>query len=141
MEFEAKAFSDLDVWQLYELLRLRCEVFVVEQRSPYPEVDGRDLAATHLLGRIERRLVACARWFEEGPFVVLGRIAVRAELRGAGWGRRVMAEALARIGPRPVRVHAQARLIPFYAAFGFEPDGEPLDDYGVLHQEMIRRVP
>jgi ElaA protein len=69
---------------------------------------------------------------------VLGRIAVRPELRRAGWGRRVMEEALSRIGPRPVRVHAQAQLAPFYAAFGFEPEGEPLDDYGVLHQEMIR---
>jgi ElaA protein len=138
MEFSAKPFAELSIWELYELLRLRSDVFVVEQGSPYPDPDGRDYEAVHLLGRQDGRLLACARWFPAGPWMVLGRIAVHPSARGAGWGRRVMEEALARIGERPVRLHAQVRLVAFYLAFGFEPAGEPYDDYGIAHQEMSR---
>ena len=138
MEFEAKPFASLTLSELYELLRLRSDVFVVEQCSPYPDLDGRDPEATHLLGRLDGRLAACARWFPEGPWVVLGRIAVRPELRGGGWGKRVMEEALSHIGARPIRLHGQARLVPFYAGFGFEALGAVYDDYGVPHQAMQR---
>lgn len=138
MEFAAKRFAELTVWELYELLRLRSQVFVVEQASPYPDLDGRDLEAVHLIGRLDGGMAACARWFSEEGWVVLGRIVVHPDRRGEGWGRRVMEESLARIGPRPVRLHAQARLVPFYASFGFEPEGETYDDYGVPHQAMRR---
>jgi ElaA protein len=138
MDFTARRFADLTVWELYDLLRLRSQVFVVEQASAYPDLDGRDPEAMHLMGRLDGRIEACARWYAEGDWVVLGRIVVAPPRRGVGWGRRLMQESLLRIGRRPIRLHAQARLVPFYASFGFEPEGETYDDYGVPHQEMAR---
>jgi ElaA protein len=136
--YELLPFEGLSTRQLHDVLQLRGDVFVVEQECPYPEVDGRDPEALHLLGTHEGRLAAYCRWFAEDERTVLGRIVVAREGRGRGWGRALTREALRRIGNRTVRVHAQTRLDSFYRSLGFEPVGAPYDDFGVPHVRMDR---
>ena len=125
-------------------------MFVVEQESLYLDPDGRDLEATHLLGRGEDgALETYARWYleesgdgEAGRHVRLGRIVTARAARGRGGGRRTVEEALARIaGEHPgaeVLIHAQVYLTAFYDGLGFSPVGEPFDEDGVPHVVMVR---
>ena len=134
-------FEELSTDQLYELLRFRQNIFVVEQRSPYPDLDGLDLDAWHLTARAEGALVGCLRLIPRP--LRIGRVAVASPLRRHGLGRRVMDEALLRCREhhpgRFVALTAQAHLVPFSRGFGFEPTGEPFDDYGLTHVEMELR--
>ena len=142
MDFVAKAFCDLTLDELYDLLRLRAEVFVVEQSCAYQDLDGLDREATHLLGVEEGRIEACARWYPEADHVHLGRIATSRRLRGRGHGRRLVAEALRWIADEhpgePILIHAQTYLDDFYRGYGFEPRGEPFDMDGIPHVVMVR---
>lgn len=141
--FVCRPFVELTVQQLHDLLRLRCDVFVVEQACIYPEIDGRDPDCRHLLAYDGDDLELCCRWYEQpsgedAGSVVLGRIAARQNSRGKGLGARLMVEALARIGPRRVVLSAQAHLEDFYRRFGFETRGIPYDDAGIAHVDMVR---
>jgi len=135
---EWQKFEQLSMAALYELLRFRQSIFVVEQRSPYPDLDGLDESAWHLLLHVDGALAGYARLIPTP--LRIGRVAVAAELRRHGLGRRLMEEALlfcrAQYPGRPVVLTAQAYLVPFYRSFGFEPAGEPFDDFGVAHVEM-----
>lgn len=138
---EWQPFGELSVPQLYELLRFRQSIFVVEQSSPYPDLDGLDQSASHLLMRAEGVLRGYLRLIARP--VRIGRVAVAAPLRHGGLGRRLMDEALSRCRvhypEQPVVLTAQSYLVPFYCSFGFEPRGEPYDDFGVTHIEMELR--
>ncbi len=134
-------FDGIDARTLYEILRLRAEVFVVEQVCPYLDVDGRDLLATHLFGRRDDRVVAYARWFEEEPNIwSLGRIVTHPDARGEGLGSRLMSEAVKHLENRCVVMHAQAHLASFYARFGFRREGEPFLEDGIPHVFMRREA-
>ncbi len=141
MEWVAKPFGELALEELYGVLRLRAEVFVVEQACTYQDLDGLDRAAVHLAGVEEGALVAYARWYEEGDHVRLGRIVTSPRVRGRGLGRRLVTEALQRIADehpgRPVLIHAQAYLEGFYRGLGFERRGEPFEEDGIPHVAMI----
>jgi ElaA protein len=128
---------------LYEALRLRQAAFVVEQRSPYADLDGQDLTALHLLLRVEAELVGYLRLMpptDGAAAVRIGRLVVAAERRGHGLGRRLMEAALARCArdyPNcDVALAAQTYLAPFYGRLGFVPVSEPYDDCGVAHIDM-----
>jgi ElaA protein len=142
MRFRVKRFEELTVDELYDLLRLRAEIFVVEQECAYQDLDGLDRASTHLLGTKQGRLEAYARWHPEGEQVRLGRIVTGPRVRGRGHGRRLVIEALRRIAAehpgRPVLIHAQAHLEGFYQDLGFETRGEPFDEDGIPHVSMMR---
>ena len=135
---EWQRFEQLSAAELYELLPFRQGIFVVEQGSPYPDLDGLDQSAWHLLLRVDGALTGYARLIATP--LRIGRVAVAAELRRHGLGRRLMEEALlfcrAHYPSRPVVLTAQAYLVPFYRSFGFEPTGAPFDDFGVAHVEM-----
>jgi len=135
---EWQRFEQLSAAKLYELLRFRQGIFVVEQGSPYPDLDGLDQSAWHLLLRVDGTLAGYSRLIP--PPVRIGRVAVAAPLRGRGLGRRLIEEALlfcrAQYLGVPVGLTAQAHLVPFYRGFGFEPIGEPFNDFGVAHVEM-----
>jgi ElaA protein len=135
-------FDQLMADELYELLRFRQGIFVVEQSSPYLDLDGLDREAWHLLLRIDGELAGYLRLMQMP--VRIGRVAVSPHLRGRGLGRRLMEEALlfcrAQYGGRPVVLTAQAHLVPFYRSFGFEPTGEPFDDFGLTHVNMELRA-
>jgi ElaA protein len=136
----ALAFDDLDTRTAYELWRLRQQVFVVEQASPYPDLDGRDLEPTtrHLLLLEDERLVGCLRLLDDGDALRIGRVVVTASARGRGRASLLMDEAMRLVGDRAVRLDAQTGLTAFYASYGFEVTGPEFDDDGVLHVPMAR---
>ena len=138
MDFVCKTFDELTVRELHDLLKLRFDVFILEQRSLYPDIDGLDPESIHLLGIEDGRIEACARWWTEDGVVRLGRIVTSTRVRGGGTGRRLVAEALARIGDRPVRIHGQEHLARFYEAFGFQTEAGPFDEDGIPHLVMLR---
>jgi len=136
--------ADLDPATLYEILRLRIEVFVVEQASPYAELDGRDLesGARHFWlggnGRPEP-VLGCLRLLEEpGGDLRIGRLCSARSARGRGLGRQLMAAALAEVGSSGCVLDAQDHLEGFYRGYGFEPIGPAYDWDGVAHVPMRR---
>jgi len=133
-------FADLDAVTLYALLRLRVDVFVVEQRCPYPELDGRDTepGTIHVWFEEEGRLVAYLRILEEGRGARIGRVCTDAAHRGAGLSRRLVAAALDLIGNRETVLDAQSHLVAFYARFGFEQVGPEFVEDGIPHIPMRR---
>ena len=134
-------FERLSADKLYELLRFRQSIFVVEQSSPYPDLDGLDQHAWHLLLRFDGALTGYARLIPTP--LRIGRVAVAAEQRQHGLGRRLMEEALRFCSTRypglPVALTAQTYLVSFYQSYGFEPTGASFDDFGVAHVAMELR--
>jgi ElaA protein len=133
-----KKFSELTVFELHDLLQLRTEIFVVEQQCAYPEIDGKDLYSTHLLGYLDSELAAYARWYPEENSVVMGRIATRATLRRRGVGVQLMNRAIEAIGSHHIHISAQQHLERYYGNLGFETVSDVYDDYGIPHIDMIR---
>lgn len=142
-------FSELSTADLYAVVRLREAVFVVEQNCPYPDADGRDPDAWHLLGWSAhdggRSLLAYARVFEAGVRYAeasIGRIVTAPEVRGTGLGRILIEEGLRRLDSlapgQPVKIAAQQRLEKFYTGFGFTAVSVPYDEDGIRHVDMIR---
>ena len=140
------AAADLDAATLHEVLRLRSEVFVVEQECAYQDVDGLDLAAgtRHLIGRVDEPIAAYARILAPGEHATprIGRVIVAEPARGRQLGRRLMDRALTVCEQQwpgePIELGAQAHLIAFYASLGFEQVGAPYDEDGILHVWMHR---
>ncbi len=137
--------ADLDAPALYELLRLRVEVFVVEQACPYPELDGRDLeerARHYWLGGDGRRpgpVLGCLRLLKEpaGEYRI-GRLCTARSARGLGLGRRLMEAALGEVGDGACVLDAQEHLAGFYAGYGFTATGPAYDWDGVAHLPLRR---
>ncbi len=137
--FRFVPFSLLSAIELYEMLQLRAQVFVVEQQCAYQDLDGIDVKATHILGRSGGRLVACARWYAHPRGIALGRIVTELSHRRLGLGKALLSVALERIGHATVVMHAQAYLEAFYRSFGFTVEGEPFLEDGIPHLMMVRQ--
>jgi ElaA protein len=141
-------FKALSIDQLYDVLALRSEVFVVEQHCVFLDIDGLDRQTWHLLGHGEDgKLLAYLRLIPPGvkaPDALIGRVVTAPAARGGGTGRALMAEALAqceRLWPgHPVTLHAQAHLERFYGSFGFTPIGAPYIEDGIPHIEMRKET-
>ena len=124
---------DLSTDILYELLKLRVEVFVVEQHCAYPELDGRDLATEtrHVWLEEDGEVIATLRLLEEhsdGPKLFrLTRLCTRADRRDRGHTTRLLQAALAEVGNTPCHVNAQLYLVDLYTQHGFTVDGEQFD--------------
>ena len=147
-------FDDLTPRELHDIYRARLEVFVVEQKCPFQDVDGADPACWHLMGlspsplgegRGEGQLVAYCRLVPPGTKFAepsIGRVITLGGARGTGLGRELMREAIAhtdKLWPGKVlRIGAQRYLERFYGSFGFEAVGEPYDEDGIMHVEMVR---
>jgi ElaA protein len=132
-------FEDLTTAVLYALLRLRIDVFVVEQHCAYPDLDGRDIepGTWHVWFEDDDVPVAYLRILEQPDGAArIGRVCVAAGARGAGLARALMSRALDVIGPRECVLDAQAHLTGFYAGLGFEPTGPEYDDDGIPHVPM-----
>jgi ElaA protein len=145
---EWRRFDELTVGELYELLRFRQCIFVVEQASAYPDLDGLDQSAWHLLARSKSELIGYLRLTATTgplPMVRIGRVAVSPSLRRGGLGRMLMEKALTlcreRFPRQAIALGAQVPLVPFYESFGFVVTSEPYDDFGVAHVEMLLRLP
>lgn len=146
VRWQTRAFDALRPAELYELLQLRSEVFVVEQNCAFQDLDGADRLALHLLGHRDQTLVAYARCFAPGVKyreASIGRIATRSAVRGQGLGHLLVETALRTVaaawGVQPVRIGAQAQLKQFYQSHGFDDQGMPYVEDGIDHLEMVWR--
>ena len=139
-------FGALSPHTLYALLRLRAEVFVVEQRCVFQDMDGADADCLHLLCEApDGRLLASARLVPAGlkyTEASIGRVVSDPAARPLKLGHRLMAEAVRQLlqlwGPQPIRIGAQAHLQHFYQRHGFVTASEPYDEDGIAHVEMLR---
>jgi ElaA protein len=141
------AFENFSNAQLYSVLRLRSEVFVVEQACAFQDLDALDQQAMHLMALQGQDLVAYARCFPPGVTfseASIGRVAVASRLRGVGMGHQLMVEAVralyAEWGAQRVRIGAQAHLKAFYESHGFADVGKPYVEDGIAHLEMLREL-
>ena len=152
IEWEWASFEQLGTYKLYEILRLRSEVFVVEQNCVYQDIDGLDPGSFHLLGwqhgqhGQNPQLVAYLRCLPAGlkfTEASLGRVITRGSVRGSGAGRGLLTEALARMesewGGQVIRIAAQLYLQKFYEGFGFVACSAPFDEDGIPHIDMLRQ--
>ena len=145
MEFHWRRFDEFNRDELYAVLALRQSILVVEQSSPYPDLDFVDQVADHLLAIDGGTLVGYARCHAPLPGTThasFGRLVVARAWRRTGRGKELVRQALARLAEgshREVVIAAQAYLESFYADFGFARDGEPYDDAGVPHVSMRLR--
>jgi ElaA protein len=137
---EVLGFEALGAHTAYDVWRLRQQVFVVEQGSPYPDLDGRDHEPTtrHLLIRRDGELAGYARVLDDGGWARIGRVLVAQAHRGRGLADELVRTALEVIGDREVRLDAQTGLRDWYASYGFEVSGPQFDDDGVYHIPMTR---
>ena len=139
-------FSSLHPHEMYAFLRLRQEVFIVEQECPYLDADGRDEHALHLTGHDEAgMLVAYLRIVQPGFLFAepsIGRVITAQSVRGSGVGKLLMEEGLrkaALVYPGQAnRISAQQYLERFYAGFGYVRAGDAYDEDGIPHIEMVR---
>ncbi len=131
------SFAEIEPGSLYELLRLRSEVFVVEQGCVFLDLDGRDTepGAIHLWIERDGRMVGYARILPRAAATEVGRIVTPAGVRGTGIGARLMREAMARI-EGPIVLKAQARLSRWYEHFGYRIAGAPFVEDGIPHVPM-----
>ena len=143
--WECKSFNDLSADQMYTILCVRQEVFVLEQECLYLDADGKDRKSLHLMGFDGDELVAYARIVEPGVSyaeVSMGRILTTKNARGTGAGIELMEEGLreieSRYGKVPVRISAQTYLLKFYQKFGFESTGKEYLEDEIPHTEMLR---
>ncbi|NKY45210.1 GNAT family N-acetyltransferase [Nocardia sp. MDA0666] len=136
--------ADLDTATLYKLLKLRVEVFVVEQKCAYPELDGLDLLpeTRHFWLDDEGEIICTLRLLEEHHNGVksfrIGRLCTTPEARGHGYTTRVLQAAIAEAGSATVRLNAQTYLVDLYTKHGFKPDGEEYEEDGIAHIPMRR---
>ena len=151
VQWRCLPFHAMGADTLYRLLRLRSEVFVVEQNCVFLDLDGLDPQCLHVLGEVvdaqglvhlhaSTRLVPPGVSFAEAS---IGRVVTAPAARGGGIGHVLMAESVRLLeqlwGPQPIRIGAQAHLERFYNRHGFVSDDKPYVEDGIPHIEMIRR--
>ena len=142
LRYRWQRFEELSRDELYALLALRQQVFVVEQSSAYADLDFLDQRAEHLLATAGARLVGYARCLSpsaEKPHASFGRLVVAPDHRGKALGKELVRRALARLSEsacHDVQISAQLYLEDFYAQFGFARSSRPYDDTGILHIDM-----
>jgi ElaA protein len=137
------SFRDLDATTLYTILKLRSDVFVVEQKCVYADPDGRDTepGTRHVWLSRGDDIVAYLRILDDGDAERIGRVVTAPSARGTGLAARLVAEALTVIGNRLSVLDAQAYLVRFYAKFGYEQTGPEYLEDGIPHVPMARHAP
>jgi len=142
-----KSFSSLSVDELYAVLRLRQEVFVVEQNCSYLDTDGKDRYAHHLMAYLDEQLVAYSRILPPGISYAeasIGRVITAPHHRGNTFGQALMAKSIEALfalhGQVPIRIGAQQYLKVFYERYGFVQEGEPYLEDGIPHLIMLRKT-
>jgi ElaA protein len=145
IQWKIKAFEALTVNELYDLLKLRSEIFVVEQNCIYLDLDGKDKIALHLYGEFEGNIVAHARLFKAGisfDNASIGRVVVDANYRDRKWGHDLMREAISGIqlhfNEGKVTIGAQLYLKKLYECHGFVQISEMYLEDGIPHIDMVR---
>ena len=145
MEIKIKGFEELELWELYEVLRLRSEVFVVEQDCVYQDIDGKDQKALHVLGYENNKIAAYTRIFPPGFYfdeAAIGRVVVKEESRKKKYGHEILDASVdaveLRFNTSAIRLSAQTYLIKFYESHGFNTTGDGYLEDGIPHIAMIK---
>jgi ElaA protein len=138
-------FHQLSVDELYQFLRLRSEVFVVEQNCVFLDQDDKDQQCHHLLLYADDKLAAYSRLVPAGLSYAepsIGRVITSPAFRGSGLGRKLMELSIQGceelFGPQTIRIGAQTYALSFYRSLGFVEDGDRYDEDGIEHIEMVR---
>lgn len=139
-----KAFHELTVDELYDIISLRIDVFVVEQHCAYAETDGIDKKSMHLFLKDDDKIVSYLRFFKrDDGMVQIGRVVSR--IRRHGYGHLLLQKATDLIREIPdvsgIMLEAQVYAIPFYEKAGFRVVSEPFDEDGIMHVRMELRFP
>ena len=142
MEYYVKEFMEFTLEELYEILKLRSDVFVVEQNCVYPDIDGIDCDALHFYLKVENRIEAYLRVFPVGEGVYqIGRVVTREH--GKGYGGKLMEFSLPvieeRLEPGKIVMEAQVYATGFYEKYGFEICSEEFLEDGIPHVKMVRK--
>jgi len=142
--FTTKTFEELSNIELYQLLQLRAEVFVVEQKCPYLDLDDKDQKSFHVLGYYNNKLVACTRLvpvgvsYEKEPSI--GRVVTHPSVRSLGFGKLLMDYSIAKtfeiFKSSEIVIGAQCYLDRFYKNLGFVPEGEMYLEDDIPHMKM-----
>jgi len=133
-------FKEINNFNLYQLLKLRSKVFVVEQNCVYQDLDDKDQKAKHIIGVYDNQVIACSRvLFEEGYYLI-GRIIVEKKYRRKNIGEKIVNKSIQYIlnisKNNKIKISAQARLNDFYINLGFVKKGKKYMEDGILHQAM-----
>ena len=144
LSWEWKSFIDLNSDELYEILKFRQEIFVVEQKSWYLDADGLDQVSLHLLVRNKENLIGYLRLTSPGIKYIetsIGRVSIHVKHRGEGLGDQLLTMGIEKgkevYGSGAFRISAQEHLISYYEKHGFKAQGSPYDEDGIPHIEML----
>ena len=144
MKWEIKKFNELNVEEVYEILKLRNEVFVVEQQCIYEDCDDKDKRAYHLFGEEDGKIVAYLRILEKGISyneISIGRVLTNKEYRGRGFAKEMMIKAIEFIenslNEKIIRISAQEYLLNFYSSLKFVKASDMYLEDGIPHVEML----
>ncbi|MBT8187566.1 MAG: GNAT family N-acetyltransferase [Croceitalea sp.] len=147
MEIQIKTFKEFQLEELYQVLQLRTEVFVVEQDCVYQDLDGLDQKAIHVLGKKNGKIVAYTRIFKAGDYFKnpsIGRVVVKNEERKYGYGKIIMNASIDYIqsyyNAASIELSAQSYLIRFYEDLGFVSTGEEYLEDGIPHVRMLCKL-
>jgi len=145
IDIKVKTFKELTTKELYQVLQLRSEVFVVEQNCIYQDIDGKDQTALHVLGYMEDKLVAYTRMFKPGDYfehASIGRVVVRAHERKFKYGYTIMEASIEAVktyyNTTTIKISAQTYLKRFYNNLGFKEIGEEYLEDDIPHIAMIK---
>ncbi|MFC6877420.1 GNAT family N-acetyltransferase [Flavobacterium myungsuense] len=145
IQWKIKPFKALSVSEMYSLLQLRSQVFVVEQNCVYQDIDGKDYKALHLIGEYDGKIVAYCRLFKSGDYfqeASIGRVVIDANYRDKKWGHEMMKQAIAGIETHfkeiKIIISAQLYLQKFYENHGFVQTSEMYLEDDIPHIEMKR---
>lgn len=145
IQYNAVAFNKIDSDTLYQILRLRSEVFIIEQDCLYQDLDNKDQESYHITLYVNRKLAAYSRLLPAGvsyPNPSIGRVITAPEFRGKGLGKELMAFSIQtcyeNFGASNIQISAQVQIIPFYEEFCFETCGTTYYEDGIEHIEMIK---
>ena len=145
IQFQIKPFNELSVPQLYQILQLRSEVFVVEQNCVYQDIDGKDPKALHVSGVYQGEIVAYSRLFAPGYYfdnASIGRVVISDKFRDRKWGHSLIQTAISAIAENyntsAITISAQLYLKKFYETHGFVQDGEGYLEDDIPHIKMHR---
>ncbi|NDV79976.1 GNAT family N-acetyltransferase [Dysgonomonas sp. 511] len=146
LDWKVSRFDELTTSELYDILHLRCKVFVVEQDAPYLDMDYKDQKALHLHGYAEGKLVAYCRLFRAGDYfeeACIGRVVVAPEYRKYGYGHQLMSKAVeletTLLDETEITISAQLYLQKFYESHGFVKTSDVYLEDGLPHIQMKKR--
>lgn len=145
MNIKIKIFQELSNLELYRILQLRTEVFVVEQNCVYQDIDGKDIKALHVIGTKENEIIAYTRIFKPGDYMdqaSIGRVVVEKPMREGGYGKEIMLASIKAIEDNfketTIHLSAQTYLQKFYEELGFMAAGETYLEDDIPHIQMIK---